>query len=210
MRWILILCGLLAVASAAAQQAVGYSEQTDAAERGRIAAERALAQQRFFSEEADCYQRFAVNDCLRAVRKRRRVVLEELRRQELILNDQRRAALAARRQQETDMRQAERESAAAQAQREQALREHEARQQRARDKQAEIESRESNPPPSRDWAHPPQAPASAAVEVEAVRRQELQRAYEERQREAEERRRQRLRELQERGPRTGKPLPVPP
>jgi hypothetical protein len=34
-----------------------------------------------------CYQKFAVTDCLREVRAKNRLVLDELRRQEVILND---------------------------------------------------------------------------------------------------------------------------
>jgi hypothetical protein len=55
--------------------------------RGRIQAERAREAARYQSEEAACYLRFAVSDCLRKARVQRRQVLDELRRQELVLND---------------------------------------------------------------------------------------------------------------------------
>ena len=64
-------------------------------ERARIAAERQALQQRFAREEADCQRRFAVTDCVVAVRERRRAALAPLRARELLLDEadrQRRAA----------------------------------------------------------------------------------------------------------------------
>ena len=78
---------LLLAMSAQAQQAATPGPEQVNAERARIEAERGRALARVEKEEADCYQRFAVNNCLRDVHVRRRVVLEELRRQEIILND---------------------------------------------------------------------------------------------------------------------------
>ncbi|OGB54968.1 MAG: hypothetical protein A2503_15675 [Burkholderiales bacterium RIFOXYD12_FULL_59_19] len=37
--------------------------------------------------QTDCYQKFAVSDCLRQVRAQKRLALDDLRRQEVILND---------------------------------------------------------------------------------------------------------------------------
>jgi hypothetical protein len=37
--------------------------------------------------QAACYQKFAVTDCLHAARAKKRVILDDLRRQEVILND---------------------------------------------------------------------------------------------------------------------------
>jgi len=37
--------------------------------------------------QAACYQKFAVTDCLRAARAKKRVILDDLRRQEVNLND---------------------------------------------------------------------------------------------------------------------------
>lgn len=48
---------------------------------------KAAEEARFFAEEKTCYGRFAVNDCLRKVRAAKRVVLDELRRQQVLLND---------------------------------------------------------------------------------------------------------------------------
>ncbi len=62
----------------------------DQAERERIRQTRASQQALFTSQEVQCYARFAVNDCLIAIRVRRRAVLGDLRRQEILLNDMQR------------------------------------------------------------------------------------------------------------------------
>ena len=56
-------------------------------ERQRIAQERADHEAAYLKVESECYSRFAVSDCLRTARKDRRLAMDELRRQELILND---------------------------------------------------------------------------------------------------------------------------
>ena len=63
-------------------------------ERSRI--QRSREQVRAEAEQANaaCYQKFAVTDCLREVRAKNRLVLDELRRQEVILNDLERQAKA--------------------------------------------------------------------------------------------------------------------
>lgn len=60
------------------------------AERARIAQQRAEQDANFAQAEVACYRRFAVSDCLRDARKKRRVALDELRRQEIVLNDEER------------------------------------------------------------------------------------------------------------------------
>ena len=67
----------------------------EAAEHARIRKERGDAQTRFLAQDVQCYQRFAVNDCLGEVRAQRRAVLAELRRQEISLNDTQRKRRAA-------------------------------------------------------------------------------------------------------------------
>lgn len=60
------------------------------AERARIAQKRAQQDAIFAQAEPACYRRFAVSDCLRDARKKRRIALDELRRQEIVLNDEER------------------------------------------------------------------------------------------------------------------------
>lgn len=112
--WPLVLA-LVAVLSGcgskppAPAEPIVYDPAHDAAERERLKAERKAAEQRFREQEQDCYQRFAVNNCLKNVRRERRVVLESLHKQEIILNDARRASEAERQRQRIQQREAERE-----------------------------------------------------------------------------------------------------
>ena len=57
------------------------------AQRARIVSERGAATRHFEEAEKACWQRFAVNDCLRQARTERRAVLDRLRQQELAVND---------------------------------------------------------------------------------------------------------------------------
>jgi len=64
------------------------------AERERIAQGRADQETLFLKVEGECYSHFAVSDCLRTARKDRRIAMDELRRQELVLNDMERKTKA--------------------------------------------------------------------------------------------------------------------
>lgn len=68
--------------SAAPVPTVSYEAQ-----RARIEQERGLAQTRFDQAAVLCYQRFAVNDCLRDARDLRRDVFANLRQQSLAVRD---------------------------------------------------------------------------------------------------------------------------
>jgi len=84
---------LLAVGMAAnAQQAQPLNVR---AERERIDIELRQHEIAFAQAERQCYQRFAVTDCLRAARMTRRLALDDLRRQEVVLNDLERKERAA-------------------------------------------------------------------------------------------------------------------
>lgn len=79
---------LFMTACACAQASDAGSPAPDvAAERSRIQVERAQAESRYVQEQAACYARFAVNDCLRDARARRRQAVDRLRRQEVSFND---------------------------------------------------------------------------------------------------------------------------
>ncbi|MDB5778684.1 MAG: hypothetical protein JWP79_1415 [Polaromonas sp.] len=64
------------------------------AQRAAIAAERNRLETGFMNEEASCYKKFAVNSCLDNVNARRRAVMADLRRQEILLNDAQRKSKA--------------------------------------------------------------------------------------------------------------------
>jgi colicin import membrane protein len=70
-----------------AQAGQTAGSQYTATERTRIEAERAQEKLRFEKAAENCYQRFAVNDCLREVAVERRKIMDEYRRQEIILNN---------------------------------------------------------------------------------------------------------------------------
>lgn len=62
--------------------------------RDRINQQRGLIESDFSKQQQACYARFAVSDCLRQTRRERRVILDELRRQEVVLNQRDRQAKA--------------------------------------------------------------------------------------------------------------------
>lgn len=72
------------------------------AERERITQARQAADARYQAEELDCWQRFAVNDCLRDARRARRVVQDRMRQEELTLKTEERARQTRARQQAID------------------------------------------------------------------------------------------------------------
>jgi len=84
--------GVLAGAQPAAQQPAAPAEAPRSidAERARISSERARLEAGFLAEDAECYKKFAVNSCLEKVNERRREVMGDLRRQEILLNDEER------------------------------------------------------------------------------------------------------------------------
>lgn len=93
-----LLCLLMPALVAAQGQAA--SEPRHAAplqvqaERSRIQRSREQVKAEAEQANAACYQKFAVTDCLRKGRAKNRLVLDELRRQEVILNDLERQAKA--------------------------------------------------------------------------------------------------------------------
>ena len=64
-------------------------------ERTRIIQQRVQFEAIFEKKQQGCYERFAVSDCLRQARRERRMALDELRHQEVILNDLERQSAAA-------------------------------------------------------------------------------------------------------------------
>jgi hypothetical protein len=69
-----------------------------AAERQRIAAARAAAQQRYVERERECRTRFVVTSCVEDAQRERRATLAALRREENLLDEGQRQARAAERQ----------------------------------------------------------------------------------------------------------------
>ena len=83
---------------AAAASGQGTNDAASAAverEREQINAERAALEAKFDMEEAACYKKFAVNNCLNAIKLRRREAMTGLKQREVALNDQQRRERAA-------------------------------------------------------------------------------------------------------------------
>ncbi|MEO8248474.1 MAG: hypothetical protein ABI589_03805 [Burkholderiales bacterium] len=102
-----VACCVLTAAAPAFAQLEGEPTESLAA-RERIALERREIETAFAVGQKQCYQRFAVNDCLRERRATRRGALAQLRQQEIALNDAERQRKAAKQQQKIAEREQER------------------------------------------------------------------------------------------------------
>lgn len=192
----LVVMLLLAVAPARAGE--------EAAERARIGAERATVEQRHAAEERDCQTRFAVNDCLRAARKRRADALADLRRQEQTLDDAARRQRAAQRQVELDERQSPETREAEARERRERLAAQQVRQAQAEQEAARRAARAASAARAPDA----QRPHGRQPDAEAARRE--REAFEAREREARERKARVLeRAAKPRKPASGLPPPRP-
>ena len=89
---LLLFAGVLAATEGKAIDAA-----TESAERERIRAERAQAEQVFAARERECRDRFAVTRCLDEARRERRATLEHLNRQQGVLDEAQRKQRAAQR-----------------------------------------------------------------------------------------------------------------
>jgi hypothetical protein len=99
------LCLVAAALPLAAQtDAERVLELREAQQREWISQTRAQYNIQFRAQEAACYQRFAVNDCLNDSRRTERELMADLRRQEILINDAQRKRRAARQLLRTDER----------------------------------------------------------------------------------------------------------
>jgi len=90
---------LIVLAALASAAAPSLATTDAAAERERIARERAEVQAALTKQEAACQERFVVTPCVEAARKAEREALARLRRQEVLLDEQQRKQRAAERAQ---------------------------------------------------------------------------------------------------------------
>lgn len=198
MKYPFVFMTLLGLALAAPAQEAGAI----AAERARIANERAAAESAFHAEEKACYGKFAVNDCLNAAKAKRRGVVADLRRQEISLNDVERRRRAADKVRELEQR------AAAEAKKP-------ARAASGTGRESAVAHTVRPPKAPREApSSAAQSPAPKPKQVDAAERaaQEAKsRAqHEERQAQAKERRAKLEKRLAERNKPAANPLPVPP
>jgi colicin import membrane protein len=84
--------------------ALAQDAEDPAAARERISRGRGEVEAAYKAQEKACYQTFAVNDCLKAARSRRREAMADLKRQETSLNDAERKRKGAERQRAIEAR----------------------------------------------------------------------------------------------------------
>lgn len=199
-------------AMALAQTATVSPDQAAAAEHAAINAERSRSEAAYLAEKKVCYQKFAVNDCLRSAGERERKIRADLRRREIAIDDaqrQRQAAENAQRRKESAATQ-QQQAAAHRAQGPQNL---QSQQDRAADmasdraKAAASARENAQDAQSRMQRHLDEAAAqarkAAAAPAERAR-------YEEKLKAAAEKKAQLEKQLQENTSPPAKPLPMPP
>jgi colicin import membrane protein len=207
----LILFTLLGTGTGAGAQTAAWPANPDA-ERARIASERARLESVYLTEDAACYQRFFVNNCLDDVNVKRRESMATLRTQEIVLNEEERKFRGAE-----QIRRIEEKSSAENQQREADQRakaaadersrlEGQKEKQQSRTKAQAAEQANSEARAGRLQAN--QLKEQARVNRQAAESAEAAR-YNARQREAEERRAQNAREQLQRAKPAAKPLPLP-
>jgi len=173
-------------------------------ERSRIQAERTREESLNVKEEAACYAKFAVTNCLGQVRVRRREALDKLRRQEVALND------AERKQKALEQIERIKENSSAQRLEEEAVRRLE-----AREAQQEREDRAAEKAAASGKAKSGQPAASSATKpIEQGRTADdtakEQQQYNDKLREAQEHRASREKINKEKAGTSSKPLPEAP
>lgn len=198
--WIAAVC-LAAYGTGLAQQAGASARE---AERADIERQRAAIAATQAQEEKACWQRFAVEDCLKDVRARARAQLAPLRARELELNQQERQERAAERLRAIEAKRANAPPPAPVQTHtrkpvpDAALRQQEgARAKEAAERAAQQRQRQAD--------HARQVQEREAAEAE--RRSKAEQAWSEKQRRAQQRREEAQQSAQ---PQRGQPLPVPP
>lgn len=108
----------------------------EAAERERLHTEHAAADKRLAEAQKACRAKFAVNDCLDKARREYNGTVDEIKRQERVLDDSQRKQRAAARQKEIDERNSPEVQQQEAARREKALADHQKREAEAAEKAA--------------------------------------------------------------------------
>lgn len=211
MRIFAVVLFLASLCIGAAAQTAAVPANPDA-ERMRIAAERARLESGFLTEDAACYQRFFVNNCLDEINTRRREVFSALRTQEIVLNEQERKLRGAEQirrieekaSAENQQQEAERRAKAASSDQSRLDAQKEKQQSRTKAQAAEQANSEARAERLRanQQERQTRSDRQAAEAAETAR-------YDARQKEAEDRRAQNAREQLQRAKPTAKPLPLP-
>ena len=185
----------------AAQTAPANNETTELLDkRRRVAEQRETIEATFLTKQQECSVRFAVSDCLIQARRQRRLALDELRHQEIRLNDldrQSKAAATLDRIQKNQSLERQREL---ELQRQQALQSAQERQLRSEDKK----SQGSKPSATQVSGTRPGKSALSLEETSIA-----QQRYADKLHEAEQHKADKLRNLKESGAAPANALPVP-
>lgn len=123
---------------------VVFAQTFNDTERLRISKQRAVLEAGFNREDADCYQKFLVNNCLDEVKIRRQETFADLRRQEMSIDDQERKAKGAEQLQKTEDKASPEKQQEEAVRRAEAIRDSDARIERERQKNADRLKLESN------------------------------------------------------------------
>lgn len=209
--FLFLLLSTLGLASSAQTLDELVSAATDR-ERQRINAERATLEAAFDAEEAACYNKFFVNNCLNAIKPRRREAMVDLKFREVALNEQERRQKAAeqiRKTEEKSSPEAERQAADRRAT---ALEDTKVREERTRQKASDrIDLKQNEAPNAAEAAGKNQGSkerAQARAGKQAANAKEAQ-IYKDKQQEAQERKASREQRLREQTKPAAKPLPAP-
>lgn len=190
--------------NAQAQLSAPISEAQAQVEQMRINKQREGLETQYGSQEADCYKRFAVNDCLREVRAGKRVSTEALRRQEIMLNEAQRKTRDLERVKQAQEKTSPAALKQAEDSREAAQIQHKERLDRAQQKKIDAAQKKMQ-----ERAETNQRPGVEGSPAKGVSAQ-AQQAFEEKQRSAQERKAQRDKSLAEKSSKPVSPLPSSP
>lgn len=189
------------------------AQPSNDAERLRISTERAALEAGFIRDEAACYQKFLVNNCLDEVRVKRRDAMADLRRQEISINDQERKARGAEQIQKTEDKASPEKQQEEADKRAEAMRDFDARMARDRQKNADrlkLEANEkSNLETAAAKAKGAQAKESGRTARQAAAAEELKK-YNERLEKAKDRQARIAKDKASQANAPANPLPAPP
>jgi len=184
-RWLGCCLALGVLGTIQAQQSTSEQEARIGMERSRLETLRQESNQTLDRQEAACFEKFMVNDCLKDVKRRRLAMSSDIDRQETLLNDHQRQQRGAEQAQRT---------------REKAL---------AREESAKSDTLEKSAPQARAL----RLPAAMASEVRPAKEPnlpsaDLRTAYERRQEEARTKRAERDKRVNDPGSKQlGLPVP---
>lgn len=202
---------LLAIAAWPAWAQVSTAPQDMDSEKARIAAERKAVEVQYDKDRAQCYQKFAAQDCINDVRRKRRTHVEDLNHQEAAINDadrQRRGAAALGKLEEKAQ-----PSPDDAAKREQALRSQQQRDEQAAQREADRKARDAESAANRrafDDKQRAHAKEQAQQADKRAQEQADRERYEARLKQAEQDRAELEARNAKRTKPRGAPLPTPP